>query len=485
MNVSSTIALMLFGIAGPLFAQTPTTQSAVPNSAEVDPAQGAVWDLTVIYPDDAAAERERVALLAALPSLAAFRGRLGDSPGDVRRAYGSRLGLLEAAVARDPGFAFAYCELAKVHDRLSFYRAGDPAEERAVDHHNLAEAALANARRLRPDAGEVHLAQAVHFHFAAKNDEQARIEVDLARVALPNSAEVEELAGEIARGQDRWDEALRCLENAVTLEPRESINRFTLANTYRLLRRYDEFDAQMDRLIATMTPQDSVAYRLFRALGRTEQRADLAPLRAAIASVTAADEPNGEIRDEYSLILALCAHEADAVSRILAATNQSRFLINGVAYPKAWFEALAARMRQDRGAAQAAFAAARLEVDKVVQNDPANGRMLSLLAVIDAGLGNEADATREAQSACELLPAGRMTLDAPVAASNLAVVYAWTDQPDLACGVLEKWVDRPAGSNLPAQPTYGDLRLNPVWDSLRGNARFAALIARLDPSASR
>ena len=235
----------------------------------------------------------------------------------------------------------------------------------------------------------------------------------------------------------------------------------------------------MDQLIATMTPGDAVAYRLFRALGSTEQSAELTQLRLAIESVTPADEPNGELKDEYGLILALCAHDPEAISRLLAATRQASFQFNGVVYPKAWFEALAARMRHDPAGAQAAFATARIEVDRFVQSNLANGRMLGLLAMIDAGLGNKQDAVREAQRACELLPAGKMTLDAPIAACNLAVVYAWTGQPDLACATLEQWIARPAGSNLPAQPTYGDLRLNPLWDLLRGNARFVSLTARL------
>ena len=354
-----------------------------------------------------------------------------------------------------------------------------------MDHRALAEIALAKARRLRPDAGEVHLAQATHFIGPAMTNEQAQIEVDLARSALPNNAEVEEIAGEIARNQNHWEEAIRCLEKAVALEPRENVNRFTLANTYRLMRRYDESDLLLGQLIATLTPRDSVAYRLFRALGRLEQRADLAPLRAGINAITPADEPNGELKDEYSLILELCAHEPDAVSRTLAATSQPRFLINHVAYPKAWFEALAARMRRDRAGARTAFAAARVEVDRAVQADTANGRMLSLLAMIDAGLGNNGDAVREGRRACELIPVEKASVSAPAVASDLAVVYAWTGQPDLACAVLEKWIARPAGSNLPAQPTYGDLRLNPLWDPLQGNPRFAALTARLAPLDSK
>jgi len=42
-------------------AQNPTaTQRA---TAEADPAQGAVWDLTAIFPNDAAAESERAATI--------------------------------------------------------------------------------------------------------------------------------------------------------------------------------------------------------------------------------------------------------------------------------------------------------------------------------------------------------------------------------------------------------------------------------------
>ena len=72
-------------------------------------------------------------------------------------------------------------------------------------------------------------------------------------------------------------------------------------------------------------------------------------------------------------------------------------------------------------------------------------------------------------------------MDPPGTACDLAVVYAWTDQPDLACVVLEQWVGRPAGGKLPKQLTYGDLRLNPEWDSLQGNPRFEAIVARLAP----
>jgi len=58
---------------------------------------------------------------------------------------------------------------------------------------------------------------------------------------------------------------------------------------------------------------------------------------------------------------------------------------------------------------------------------------------------------------------------------NLAVIYAWTGQKDLAIDQLD------ANFRKPGDGSYGDLRLNPFWDPLRGDARFEKLVASLAP----
>ena len=75
--------------------------------------------------------------------------------------------------------------------------------------------------------------------------------------------------------------------------------------------------------------------------------------------------------------------------------------------------------------------------------------------------------------------------NAAIVRCNLAVVYAWNGQVDLAISALDSLVNRPAGTNLPAQPTYGDFRWNPLWDPLRNDPRFEALVQRLAPVASK
>jgi serine/threonine-protein kinase len=396
-----------------------------------------------------------------------------------------RISFLDQAVEADPKFVLAYCELAKAHDILYRTRQVSPVEDRNVDHRALAEAALEKARRVKPDIGPVHLALADHFLVANNDLEQARVEIDLARRTMPNSAKLETSASAVARRQSRWDDALRFYERAVALEPRDPENLFYLADTYRLMRRYDDFDRALANLITMLPPKEAATYRVFRTFGPLESRGELAPLRVAVSTVTPEEDPNGAIRDLHNLILALWDHDPDSVARISARAAETTFVFNGIKYPKSWYEGLAARMRDDKKGAQAAFVAARLEVEKTVLADVSDGRALSLLAMIDAGLGRQEQAVQEAEHACELETFENSGPTAPIVRCNLAVVYAWNGLLDFAISELDQLVNRPAGTNLPAQPTYGDLRRNPLWDPLRNDPRFTAIMQRLAPAASR
>jgi serine/threonine-protein kinase len=395
-----------------------------------------------------------------------------------------RISFLDQAVERDPKFVLAYCELAKAHDILYLTRQVTPVENRTVDHRALAEAALEKARRIQPDIGPVHLALAYHFLSANNDVSQARVEIDLARRTMPNSAALETSAGAIAGRQGRWDDSVRSAERAVALEPRATEKLFFLANTYRFMRRYDRFDGVMTRLLGVLPPDRSATYRVFRTFGPLESEGDLGPLRAAVATVTPEEDTSGAIRDLHNLILALWNHDPDSVSRISKQAAETTFVFNTVKYPKSWYEGLAARMRGDKKGAQAAFAAARLEVEKAVLTEASDGRALSLLAMIDAGLERQEQAIQEAKHACELETFENFAPNAAIVRSNLAVVYAWNGQLDLAISELDQLVNRPAGTNLPAQPTYGDFRRNPLWDPLRNDPRFAAIMKRLAPLAS-
>ena len=366
-----------------------------------------------------------------------------------------RISFLDQAVEHDPQFVLAYCELAKAHDILYRTRQVTPVENRTVDHRALAEAALEKARRIQPDIGPVHLALAYHFLSANNDVSQARVEIDLARQTMPNSAALETSAGAIAGRQGRWDDSVRSAERAVALEPRATEKLFFLANTYRLMRIYDRFDGVMTRLLGVLPPDRSATYRVFRTFGPLESEGDLDPLRAAIATVTPEEDASGAIRDLHNLILALWNHDPDSVSRISKQAAETTFVFNAVKYPKSWYEGLAARMRGDKKGAQAAFAAARLEVEKAVLADASDGRALSLLAMIDAGLGRQEQAVQEAKHACELETFENFAPNAAIVRCNLAVVYAWNGQLDLAISDIGS-IGKQARGNQSAGPA--DLR---------------------------
>ena len=145
----------------------------------------------------------------------------------------------------------------------------------------------------------------------------------------------------------------------------------------------------------------------------------------------------------------------------------------------AWHEGLLAKLRQDAPAAHAAFMAARAETEKLVRAQPGNVRPLSMLALIDAELGEKEKAIREGRNACDILPVSKDAVDGVQLITNLAIVYALTGEKDLALERLE------IVSKLPKGPSYGELRLDPYWDPLRGDPRFEKIVALLAPKNSK
>ncbi|HEX8679454.1 MAG TPA: protein kinase, partial [Chthoniobacterales bacterium] len=411
--------------------------------------------------------------------------KLHKGPVEMRRALNQRLVLLEQAVARDPNFVPAYCEMAGIHDMLATERTEMTAEERGTDHRALGEAALQKARRLKPDDGKVHLAQANHLLLVVRDNEQARAEAELARRTLPNNAALEELTARIARSDGRWEDSLRAATRAVELQPRDQPSLENLVVFNRAMRRYREADLASERLLAVKPEEERFFQRLFRATGALDERADLNPLREAIAAAVPTDAREATLLRTFGFILALHARDPEAISRALEGEAREGITHYGVTYPKAWFAGLAARLRADDEGARVAFTAARAEMAAIVEADPANARMLGVLAMIDAALGRNEDAVRGGQRAAEMMPLKKSAIGWPVVATNLAVVYAWTHQPDRAIELLNELTKHPAGISLTYQPTYGDLRLNPVWDPLRDHPEFAAVVERLAPVEAR
>ena len=338
----------------------------------------------------------------------------------------------------------------------------------------LAEASIANAVRLQPEAGQTHLAHAIHFYWGYLNYERAREELTKAQQSLPNDTQVFKFLGLIERRQGQGNDAVPNLERVVELDPRNIDGIGNLAQAYFDLRRYNESIVMFDR-IAELEPGNPVA-RTFRPSIKLYARAEVAPLRAALNAIEAEGPAGAADVATLSFDLALFERDPAAAARALANIPKEGYTDpNSLPFPFAWFEGLLAELRGDVPAAQSAFTVARAEIEEIVRAQPENAKPLSVLGLIDAHLGQKEKAIQEGRTACEMLPTTKDAVDGVLLVSHLAKVYAVTGEKDLALDQLE------IATKLAGGPTYGELRLALDWDTIREHARFQQIVASLAP----
>ena len=379
--------------------------------------------------------------------------------------------LLKQAVARDPSFFTAYYQLAGAHDRI-YFLGFDHTEVRL----KLAETAIQAIRSLHPDSGEAHLALAQHLYWVYRDYERAQHELVAARRTLPNESRIVLMAAYIDRRQGHWEKALEEMKQALELDPRNFSILQQISFTYEALHRYKEMADTLDRVLA-MAPKD-IPSRVRRAWVDLQWRANPKPLHTTIETILA-EEPNAApVLVVEWLLLALRERDPVAAERALAAmpAGGGGCYEESIPFPNSWCEGLAARLRGDGPAARAAFTNARKELEQMVRDQPDYAPALCALGVVDAALGNKEDAVREGQRAVELLPVSKSAIEGPLLIEYLAVIYAWTGDKDRAIERLAERAKLP-GTGL----SYGHVRLNPIWDPLRGDPRFEAIVASLAP----
>jgi serine/threonine-protein kinase len=132
-------------------------------------------------------------------------------------------------------------------------------------------------------------------------------------------------------------------------------------------------------------------------------------------------------------------------------------------------------MTNDDAKARSAFTAALLEQEKIIGDQPNYGPALCVLGLIDAGLGRKEEALREGSRAVELLPVKKDTVGGTEIVKYLAIIAALVDDKDLACEQLA------IVTSNPSSISYGQLKLLPFWDPLRGDPRFEKIVTSLAP----
>jgi TolB-like protein/Tfp pilus assembly protein PilF len=377
--------------------------------------------------------------------------------------------LLNQAIAHDPSFFQAYCQLAHTHDRLYFF---------GYDHTParlaLAEKAIEAAFRLRPNAGEAHLARAQNLYRGYLDYDGALAELERAGQTLPNDAGVFELKGYIQRRQGKQKEAVRSLERAIDLDPRNTFTLQQIALSYHHLRRFAEEKSVLDRALA-IEPND-VDIKVARAFVDFHWKADTRPLHQVLDSIRATNPAATQSIADGWLICALAERDAGAAKNaVIAAGTNPPFTDEAVNFTRPFVEGVIARMAKDDQGARSAFTAAQVEQERTIQTQPNYGPPLCVLGLIDAGLGRKEEALREGRRAVQLLPVEKDAINGIAMVKYLAMIAAWVGDKDLACEQLAVAV------HPPSRLTYGQLKLLPFWDPLRGEPRFEKIVASLAP----
>jgi tetratricopeptide (TPR) repeat protein len=390
----------------------------------------------------------------------------------VDKSLNRQVELLEKATQRDPTFALAYSALAEAQGFL-YLVAGDR------KHLELANKAAEAAVRLRPDLGEPHLALARYYFDASfsatgapintGNFDRAREALIIARRKLPNNPEALFIAARIDRHQNRWDSALANLQKANDLDPRNSEFAQWLGETYSEMRRYHESEEVIKKCAASGTLEEPRIQTMLAEIGLAQ--GDPVAAQSLLDQVPLDFSPDAFIW-QSRFNAALYLRDYDAANRVIAATPAK--WADGVFAgqpPESWADGQVALARGDKQKALAVFAAARKNLDARWGDKPRDEAYFKQAAEFDAGLGRKEDAIHDALRAVELMPIARDSITGPDCVRNLALVYAWTGDRDGALEQLE------IVATIPAGVTYGDLRFNPYWDSLRGDPRFDKIVA--------
>jgi TolB-like protein/Flp pilus assembly protein TadD len=392
--------------------------------------------------------------------------------GDPRENGEKALRFLARAVARDPEFALAYCQISRWHTELYWF-GYDRKTSRLEEGKKAAETAL----RLQPELGDAHLALAYYHYFGFRDYERARGELEIAGRTTPNDAEVWDANAAIDRRQGRWPKSLAHFQRARELDPRNVSVLWNLSETYALLGHFAE--AEQTIAEALEVNPNAHFFSLERATIELRRTGSTAAMHAALRKIPREFDPGGGVT-LTALRLSLMDRDYAAGARLLTASPHERYndtglggtagTLDGYSFPRSWYEGLIARGLGKQDEARRAFEATRREVEADLGCCADDAKAIAVLGLVHAALGQKEEALREGEQAAAMLPVSLDAYDGPILAANLAVIYAQVGEKDLAISQLEEL------RGLPMGPTSGTLRVEPEWDPLRGDSRFEKLV---------
>ena len=367
--------------------------------------------------------------------------------------------LYEQAIKLDPNFAAAFACLSMVESWA--YHTFDPTSARRERARVTADQAL----RLQPDLPEGHLALGFSYYYGDRDYERALAEFETAKRDLPNEAQAYLAIGAIQRRQGKWTESTANFERATTLDPKNASILFNLGFSYAAQRNFETADKILDRALV-VAPQ-AFSARALKGVVAILWKGDSKVAENQLAS--AATDSGGVVISTRVWVMTLERKFSEALQTVQQFPGEILDTHTG-RVPKAFFEGLIYHYQGDKPKAASAFGHARVVAEQLLHESPDDAPRHALLGEILAALGQKDAAVSEGKRATELLPESQDAYDGPQISAALAEIYAWTGENDEALRLLDHLLQTPSGITVPL------LKLDPVWDPLRQDARFVSLI---------
>ena len=375
--------------------------------------------------------------------------------------------LYEQTIKLDPNFALAFAGLSIVESWM--YHSYEPTAARREKARLNANEAL----RLQPDLPEGHLALGYSYYYGDRDYERALNEFEIAKRDLPNEADAYSAIAAIQRRQGKWAESNANFEKSASLDPKNASVLFNLALNYMAQRDFETADKLFDRAIA-VDPHSFAAHGMKSAMA-ISWKGDIGFAENQLSLVPQEFDPDGLVTSARIWVLTLQRKFAEALQLVQQFRGETLMVPERGPCPKAALEGSLYLYLGEKEKAHAAFERARIVAERLVRDAPDNPDRHIQLADALAGLGKKEDAINEGKKAVELLPESQDAFDGPEATAALAEIYGWVGEHDEAFRLLDHLLTVPNGLTVPT------IKIDPVWDPLRKDPRFQALIDKYAP----
>jgi len=386
----------------------------------------------------------------------------------VPRELPQAIPLYQHALDADPQFALAAAALGRAHMHVYFY-APDRSEARLAS----AKTAIDRALALQPDLGEAHYALALYLYWGYRDYAHALDELRVARQSNANSADVPRMLAAIARRQGRATDMIAGFKEATLLDPRSSSALDQLGLGYSALRRYVEADRAFAQ--AEEVTRDPADERVTRGQSAVFWKGDVEPLRSALAALEPGSDAYAGNATGYFYLYWWSRDFANALRIAQNNSDEDWSDTANIAMPRLLFVAWAQQAVNDPKAAET-YAAVRKTATAAVAQQGERADPHLTLAFAAAGLGEKDEAIREGRRAAELLPPSRDALSGAAVQVYLAQIYVRVGNYDDAFDALRGTLPLFSGNAVSASL----LKLDPNWDPIRNDPRFAQLVAQFE-----